>query len=159
MYIKYKRCMPRYKVSPTLWYYAFNWNMEYWYRKCTAWLELEQRISPRPRDHESNLDAFVVQVSCWIPVTVWPTTCPSMRAMLCPTPSCVWTWLDVTSLTTWWRSWRSADTPSWPPVRFTIWAFLGFTENGNEPVLPDYTPAHRPNLLNSTIVNVINFEG
>uniref|UniRef100_A0A8C2TND8 Actin gamma 2, smooth muscle n=1 Tax=Coturnix japonica TaxID=93934 RepID=A0A8C2TND8_COTJA len=34
------------------------------------------------------------------PGMVSPTTCPSTRATLCPTPSCVWTWPAATSLTT-----------------------------------------------------------
>lgn len=37
------------------------------------------------------------------------------RDMRCRTPSCVWTWLDVISPTTWWRSSPRGDTRS-PPL-------------------------------------------
>ena len=53
---------------------------------------------------------FLLKVLCWTLVMVWPTTSPSMRVMLCHTPSCVWIWLVATWLTTWWRSWLSVAT-------------------------------------------------
>ena len=40
------------------------------------------------------------QASCSTPATASPTTCPSMRATPCRTPSCAWTWPAATSPTT-----------------------------------------------------------
>ena len=37
----------------------------------------------------------VPPVWSWTPEMVSPTTSPSMRVMLSPMPSSVWTWLDV----------------------------------------------------------------
>merc|ERR1712141_972179 len=39
-------------------------------------------------------------VSSWTLVMVYPTPSPSMKVMLSPTPSSVWTWLAVSSPTT-----------------------------------------------------------
>merc|ERR1712095_244587 len=54
-------------------------------------------------------------VSSWTLEMVYPTPSQSMKVMLSHTPSSVWTWLDVSSPTTSWRSSPREVTLSPPP--------------------------------------------
>ncbi len=63
------------------------------------------------------LFTFASQVLYWTLVMVSATRCPSMRAMLCRTPSSVWTWLAEIWPTIWWRSSQREATASPPLVQ------------------------------------------
>merc|ERR1712110_123806 len=80
-----------------------------------------------------------------------PTTSPSMRVMLSPTPSSVWTWLAVSSPTTSLRSSLSVVTPSPPPlsVRLSVtsrksFAMLPLTSSKRWPPLLPPPPSRSP---------------